>query len=136
MSAATKTREPATRSHLAEIRRLRAQLAAVLADRGRLAGMLTEMIAMSAPDPRADQLRQRENAETWDAGYAEGDRAGFARAVTEYKRAQLDAVVDLEVYLERWGGPRERFGDPRPGDRGPFSSADLEAIRQRWEVTR
>jgi hypothetical protein len=134
VTAATMTREPAARSHLAEIRRLRGQLAAALAARHQLAAMLAELLAMSAPDPRDAQLRQLEHAGTWAAGYAEGEAAGFARAVAEYKRAQLDAVDDLELYLARWGGPRERFGDPLPGDRGPVAPADIAAIRQRWDT--
>jgi hypothetical protein len=117
MTAATMTRGPAARSHLAEIRRLRQQLADALAARHQLAGMLAAAVAMLTDDPRAVQLRRREHTEVWAAGYAEGDAAGYARAVAEYKRAQAGTVADVELYLRRWDGkPRERFGDPRPGD--------------------
>jgi hypothetical protein len=116
MRAALRTRPEPTRTASQEIRSLRRQLAVALRDRDRLADMLRELLAISMPDPREDQLRRLEHAETWAAGYAEGERAGFARAVREYKRAQRGAIADLELHLRRWDGPRERFADPRPAD--------------------
>lgn len=49
-------------------------------------------------------------------GYDRGYLDGFAVAVTGYKRAQLDAVRDLDLHLRRWDGLRRDFGRPRDGD--------------------
>jgi hypothetical protein len=41
---------------------------------------------------------------------------GFHDGLMAYKAAQHDIVRLLELEMARWGGWREGFGKPRPGD--------------------
>jgi len=78
------------------------------------------LLALS--DERDLHLRRLLAAEAgaYERGYregrADGEAAGYIRAVEQFKRAQHEAVEDLQLHLTRWDGLRERFGDPRPGD--------------------
>lgn len=66
------------------------------------------------------------------AGYADGDRGGYARGARLLEESWPAVVQPVlrdrpdhaEVEARRWGpGGREHFGDPRPGDRFPREAA-------------
>jgi len=50
-----------------------------------------------------------------DSMAGEYDR-GFTDGLIAYKAAQHDACRGLQAELDRWNGPREDFGKPRPGE--------------------
>jgi len=117
-------RRPATVSHLAEIRRLRARLAAALADRDRLAAMLSQLAA--AIDPAAElRLRRAIGAEQYQRGRVVGWHEGYEAAGRDMDRrweeiarpATRGGSGFAELERRRWGpGGREHFGQARPGD--------------------
>jgi hypothetical protein len=109
-------RRAAQRSHLAEIRRLRAQLAAALAAYDQLAALARELA--DAIDPAAElRLRRALVAEHRAAALEDGARSGYLLAVADIKAAQHGIVRDAELEMLRYGpGGRKHFGDPRPGD--------------------
>lgn len=79
------------------------------------------------PDPESEVALWRQLCrEAYKAGRAEGRREGYERGarLLEAQWPQIVAAVVsgapplAELELRRWGpGGRERFGDPRPGDR-------------------
>ena len=64
--------------------------------------------------------------ESYEAGHADGYRAGYRQAGADQAarwnqaaRAALDGPARAELEERRWGpGGRGRFADPRPGDFG------------------
>lgn len=63
----------------------------------------------------------------WQAGYRTGfetgTEVGYGQAETDMERAWAEVAArvrgfasDLDLERRRWGGPREDFGKPRPGD--------------------
>lgn len=55
--------------------------------------------------------------EGWDVGYADGEEAGYLRAVAEVKRLHRGLRGALAAELDRWPpGGRHAFGKARPGD--------------------
>jgi hypothetical protein len=87
-----------------------------------------EEISPALSDERDWWLRRLLTAEqaAYRAGYAAEQRAGYERGARQLE-AEWPAVIRAlagpslaELELLRWGpGGRERFGDPRPGDRFP-----------------
>jgi hypothetical protein len=78
-------------------------------------------------DPGAElELRRQLCREAYQAGLADGYRQGYERGA-RLLEAEWPAIVAplagpslAELDLLRWGpGGRERFADPRPGDRLP-----------------
>jgi hypothetical protein len=84
------------------------------------------MLAAQA-DPAAElELRRQLCQEAYEAGLAEGWRAGYEYGARLLETGWPAVVAPLaqpslaELELHRWGpGGRERFADPRPGDRLP-----------------
>jgi hypothetical protein len=91
-----------------------------------VAGLQTVADLLAAqPDPMAElALWRRLCREAYEAGRAEGWRQGYERGA-RLREAEWPSIVAplaapsvAELDLLRWGpGGRERFGEPRPGDR-------------------
>lgn len=103
-----------------------------------MTGQAGDMRAVAAllaaqPDPGAEFAFWRQLCrEAYEHGRADGWRQGYERGarLLEAEWPQIAAVVTpgaprlAELELLRWGpGGRERFGDPRPGDRFPRMEA-------------
>lgn len=76
---------------------------------------------LAESDLRDRELRLRLAA--WREGYAaaaaqfrEHYERGLTDGVLAYKAAEHGVVRDLRQHLRAWGGLREHFADPRPGD--------------------
>ena len=64
------------------------------------------------------QLRVDAWREGYDCGRADGEEAGYLRAVAEMKRLHREMREALALELRRWPpGGRRAFANPRPGDR-------------------
>src|ERR1039458_6078932 len=111
-------------SPAAEVRRLRAELAAAVAERDQLAGQLAALVGAVDHDAEIRYRRQL-CADVYAVGLAAGLARGYERCAADYERLWREAAhpaarggpshADLE--LLRWGpGGRDHFGDPRPGD--------------------
>jgi hypothetical protein len=90
---------------------------------GEVAALRAELARMRAfvidqADHGAEiRMRQQLSAEVGQRRYQEGRSAGYLQAVAEIKRAQHQAVDDLDLYLTRWHvccGPCRRTGH-QPG---------------------
>lgn len=86
------------------------------------------------------RYRQQLGREMYEAGLADGYRAGFeaaygerdaehARWYREHGRHLAERPTHAELEERRWGpGGREHYGDPRPGDYpGRRAQAEAEA---------
>jgi hypothetical protein len=49
-------------------------------------------------------------------GHTDGHAAGYAQAVAEFKAGHHAVVADLHAERVMWGGRRDQFARPRPGD--------------------
>lgn len=130
MTAALRARSrrlPGTLSQLAEIRRLRVQLAGVTAERDQARGQLAALLESTDYDLGAywHQLARwaatRAAAEAWAAGVSRGRQIEAAEREAAWRAIAAPAARGgppfTEVELRRWGpGGRARFGAPRPGD--------------------
>jgi hypothetical protein len=113
--------------------------------------LLDAMPDVEAVDEHWRRICQEMVAETAASEYERGRADGYLAAVADFKRAQHQAVDDLDSYLNRWhiccrpcrlGGHREgcpgceartrdTFGEAYPGDRTPAEI--LAAARASWE---
>jgi hypothetical protein len=114
MTASTLARTP-----LAEIQRLRAELAQLRRLTGGLVDATSAQAEISYRQLLCTEAAERTRDAAWREGYEAAERdmarawSGFAKPMTRHLQGPPHG--DLEIL--RWGpGGREHFGDPRPGD--------------------
>jgi len=75
------------------------------------------VIMMSDAVDASLQLRDAAWRDGYEQGRADGEEAGYLRAVAEMKALHRDMVRELGLELERWPpAGRPSFGQPREGD--------------------
>lgn len=112
------------------------------AERDRLRALVLAMSdAVDAATDAAAKLTGEMTQEAYERGLHEGYEHGARTAEIDW-RVNVAPIVASVVHrppvalLEwrRWGqGGRERFGRPVKGDHGPWTPADIAALKQRWE---
>lgn len=116
---------PAAAAAVAEVKRLRGQLAAVTAQRDQLARQLADLLEATSSEEAQVTFWRQLAADTAAAAAEEGEARGYQLAEADQARAWRHAAAPVTrggpdlaaLELLRWGPDgREHFGDPRPGD--------------------
>lgn len=100
-----------------EVRRIRAELAALRRQLAELGSLLAAHFAADPGEVVTLETARRWSADAYDRGRAEGIDAGRLAVIAELKTTDRTIHATWRLESQRWGpGGRSCFAKPRPGD--------------------